>query len=429
MSMLLGKMQKHLPGMKALTSDKKIIDLNLSKTVYIPLVNGRSVAELLVEVGDHIDIGTKIAEVNDRFYVPIFSSVSGEVKSVKKMLHSSMKMVLHLEVAVAEQQRIDSKIQPLAYEQATKEELIKFTEQAGIVGCGGAGFPTYVKYKFAKDVKYLIINAVECEPYITSDYQQMKLFEDELIVGIKAMLKMSEAKECKIAIKKTKKELIKHLISRLESEATINVAVVDDVYPMGWERTLIYALIGKRYDRLPGEVGCIVNNATTAISLARALQTGLPIVHKIVTISGDGIASANNVKVAVGTPIKDIVNQLGGYTSEDILLIAGGPMMGKTIPNENFCITSATNAITILKNTPVEAISCLRCGRCSDYCPAGLQPVRINQASKIKDIAMLDRLAINECIECGMCTYVCPSKIDVAEGVRKAKQYYALKKK
>jgi len=209
----------------------------------------------------------------------------------------------------------------------------------------------------------------------------------------------------------------------------IVVKEVPDVYPMGWERTLVYQLLKKRYDRLPSEIGCIVNNATTAIAFAKAIRTGMPIVEKILTISGNGIKTPANVSVPVGVKTAEIVAKLGGYAAEDVLLIAGGPMMGKTIPNDQFVVTPYGNAVTILKTEKIDSVACLRCGRCNDTCPAGLLPVRINNAEQAADLDTIVKLRADQCIECGLCTYVCPSKLDVAEGVRRAKRILQLKKK
>jgi Na+-translocating ferredoxin:NAD+ oxidoreductase subunit C len=184
----------------------------------------------------------------------------------------------------------------------------------------------------------------------------------------------------------------------------------------------------KRYNRLPSEIGIIVNNVTTAIAFAHALKYGTGIVEKVVTFSGDGLNNPTNVRVPFGTKISEVVAQIGGYSSEDVLVIAGGPMMGKTIPTDEFVITNYTNAITILKNVKIEEMACMRCGRCNDTCPAGLLPVRINNAEQAKDTDLMIKLNADQCIECGLCTYVCPSKIDVTEGVRRAKRVMALRK-
>ena len=192
-----------------------------------------------------------------------------------------------------------------------------------------------------------------------------------------------------------------------------------------WDREVLH----KEYNALPAEAGAIVGNASTAIAIAHAFEDGDAIYEKCLTVSGEGVKKPTNVKVCVGMPVSEIIEACGGYTSENVRLIAGGPMMGKTIVNDMFVVDRAMNAITVLPDKPVDAIACLRCGRCSDHCPSGLQPVRISQALKANDVDEMAKRGASSCIECGLCTYICPSKIDVTENVRKAKRIVAMKKK
>ena len=430
MSIWIGAMQKHLEGHKGLTDHNDIVRVDAGKFVYIPLMSMFSTnIEVLVKEGDSVKVGTMIAKRNDHMTVPFFSSVSGKVVGKQTIMHAVLKPLEHLVIENDGLYEKEQPFSPIDFEKATREELVDFMMNAGIVGCGGAGFPTYMKYKNPQNISTLIINAVECEPYITADYREISNNIDDLVLGVKAMLKLSTAKEAWIAIKSPKKELIAKVRAALVGVSGIVVKEVPDVYPMGWERTLVYQLLKKRYDRLPSEIGCIVNNATTAIAFAKAIRTGMPIVEKTLTISGNGIKNPANVNVPVGVKTSEIVAKLGGYASEDVLLIAGGPMMGKTIPNDQFVVTPYGNAVTILKTEKIDSVACLRCGRCNDTCPAGLLPVRINNAEQAADLDTIVKLRADQCIECGLCTYVCPSKLDVAEGVRRAKRILQLKKK
>ncbi len=430
MSIWIGAMQKHLEGHKGLTDHNEIVRVDAGKFVYIPLMSMFSTnIEVLVKEGDSVKVGTMIAKRNDHMTVPFFSSVSGKVVGKQTIMHAVLKPLEHLVIENDGLYEKEQPFSPIDFEKATREELVDFMMNAGIVGCGGAGFPTYMKYKNPQNISTLIINAVECEPYITADYREISNNIDDLVLGVKAMLKLSTAKEAWIAIKSPKKELIAKVRAALVGVSGIVVKEVPDVYPMGWERTLVYQLLKKRYDRLPSEIGCIVNNATTAIAFAKAIRTGMPIVEKTLTISGNGIKNPANVNVPVGVKTAEIVAKLGGYAIEDVLLIAGGPMMGKTIPNDQFVVTPYGNAVTILKTEKIDSVACLRCGRCNDTCPAGLLPVRINNAEQAADLDTIVKLRADQCIECGLCTYVCPSKLDVAEGVRRAKRILQLKKK
>ena len=430
MPLWVGPMNTHLNGHKELTAHNEIVTVKPKGDVYIPLSNGNNAAvEVLVKEGDKVKVGSLLAKRSVPFIVPIYSSVSGTVGPVKSMMHAVLRPCDHLVIHDDGKYEKIQAFKPLDFEKASREELVDFIMNSGLQGCGGAGFPTYMKYKNPVGIHTLIINAVECEPYITADYRTMKEYIDDLVYGTKALLKASTAKEAIIAIKKNKVEICTKIQALLANEPAIRLFMVPDKYPMGWERTLVYQYTHKRYDKLPSEIGVIVNNATTAVTLAQSLKYGKATDEKIVTFSGDGLKHPVNVRVPYGTTVKDVVDQIGGYSSEDVLIIAGGPMMGKTITTDVFAVTQYANAITILKTKPEEALPCMRCGRCNDTCPAGLLPVRINNAEAAADLDLIAKLSADQCIECGMCSYICPSRIDVTEGVRRAKRALQLRKK
>ncbi len=427
MSLFRGSMRTHINGHKELSEHADIITL-VPEKVAIPLYFGAETdPQIFVQAGDEVKVGTKIAEFSSRFVVPIYSSVSGRVEVIEDRLHQNLKRIKHV-VIVNDKKYTKEENPTLDYETASREELVDFMMNAGIIGCGGAGFPSYVKYKGVKNVDSLIINAVECEPYITSDYKVMETDFDVVLTGIKAMKKMSDAKKVLIAIKKSHPELIQSVSAKLQNEKDITCVSVPDVYPMGWERTLVYQLTKKRYDKLPLEVGCIVNNATTAYMFGKALTTGEPIISRMLTVSGDAVKHPCNVIAPVGSSAHDVIEACGGYTADDVVVCFGGPMMGTTITTDDVSVERQNNAITVLKKAAIDEVACLRCGSCSDHCPSGLQPVRIVQANKLKDMARLEKLDVTKCVECGMCTYVCPSKIAVTENVRRAKRAYQMAK-
>lgn len=426
MSFLIGPMRKHLEGHKELTAHKETLHVAPLAKVYIPIVQGNAKIEVLVKEGDEVKIGTKIAQRNDHFYVPFYASVSGKVIGIEKRMGSNLRPADHLVIENNFKDEIAENLTTLSLD-ATREEIVEFIKEKGLVGCGGAGFPTYVKYQTDK-CKTLIINAVECEPYITSDAYNISANTDMFKLGVQAMFKASNGKECLIGIKESHPDLIKLLNETFAGIEGIKVVPVPDVYPMGWERTLLFELTKQRYDRLPIEVGCIVSNATTAIKLGEAMTKGTPIYEKIVTVSGDAIKEPHNVICRVGTPFSELIKLCGGVTAEEISLLAGGPMMGGSVTKDEVCVGCATNALTVLKYHKVEPVSCLRCGQCVEHCPSSLQPVNINNAFKAKDFDRLVKLHAQDCIECGMCTYVCPSHIDVTEGIRQAKRMMAFRK-
>ncbi len=424
MSILTGPMSHRLNGHKDLTKHGEVLKTIDPDYVWIPLVNGNAPITATVQVGDEVRIGTKIAERNDHFYVPVFSPVSGTVVGIEKFMTSSMTQADHLKIQNDHKHTEEKSFAPLDYEKASWEELLEFVKNSGMIGLGGAGFPTYVKYSNPENVKLFIINAVECEPFLTADYKNIEENMDLLKEGTLALYKLSKAEKGCVAIKQDKVEQIAALQKAFEG-TPIEIRTVPDLYPMGWERTLVYQLTKKRYDKLPIEAGCIVNNASTAIALGDALLNGKGITHKYVTVSGDALNNPQNVYVPIGTKACEIIDAVGGFKNgvDDVFLIAGGPMMGKAIPNDQFVISAPNNGLTVLKNNNDVEVACLRCGRCTETCPSGLQPVRIQMSAAIFDEEELMKLSVMDCIECGMCTWICPSKIEVTENVRRAKNF------
>lgn len=430
MALFLGHMKHHIPGKKDLTESSEVQCLLPKKEAYIPLIAGNNTnLQILVNEGDVVKVGTKLAETTSGFYVPIYSSVSGVYKGTAKRMHNSLRPQNHMVIEVDGNQEAIQAFEPLDYHTATREECVDFVKNAGIVGLGGAGFPAYVKYSKPEGIECVLINAVECEPYITADYRSIMEDVSHLIMGCEIMKKMANTDKVYICIKSSHPDLIEKVQSSLNGTTGIEVKPVPDVYPMGWERVLVREVLHKEYNALPAEAGAIVGNASTAIAIANAFEKGEAIHDKTLTISGEGVKNPCNVKVPVGTPVSEIIEACGGYAADSVRLIAGGPMMGRTIVNDMFVVDRAMNAITVLPHYDDDAIACLRCGRCSDHCPSSLQPVRIGEALKANDLDEMIKRGASSCIECGLCTYICPSHIDVTENVRKAKRLIALKKK
>lgn len=428
MSLLLGPMRKHIHGYKELTDHKPVLVCPTPEVVAIPLMAmGNPNVEVYVQEGDRVLVNQKIASRNDHFVIPLFSSVSGTVKGFKEEFHSwGGRKAKHILI------ENDGKYEavaptPLDDKKATKDEICEHIKMMGIVGCGGAGFPAYMKYQPMKQTDVLIINAVECEPYLTGDYITVNSHLEELVHGTNILQKAGNCSRVLVCIKEDKKESIAKLKEAFREYPSVTVRPVPNVYPMGWERTLVYEVLKKRYDRLPSEVGAIVNNSTTAIMVSRAFRKGTPITSKIVTVSGNGIKEPQNVEVKLGTPLKDVLDTCGGLVSDAVHVLHGGPMMGKAMINDQVTVNFTTNALTVIIEEKIDPIACLRCGACVEHCPAGLMPVKIQDAEKAKNLDMMAKLDANSCIECGLCTYVCPSKIDVTENVRRAKSALRLR--
>ena len=359
-------------------------------------------------VGDYVykyqTIGHK-----ERFNVPIISSVSGTVVDIKDgyikikndLLEKTEKEIINRDV---------SKIK--------KEEFLDIIEKAGIIGMGGAGFPTHMKYKTDKNIELLIVNAVECEPYITADYSIMNEKCNELLEGINNIIRINKINNAILAIKKTNVEVIKKFKEIIDKYPKIELRIVRDIYPMGWERTLIKEVPKKEYNILPIELGIVVNNISTIFAINNALKHDIPLVERIVTITGENVKNPGNVMVKIGTSVNEILKFMGGIL-DDSVLISGGPMMGVEI-NKTDYIKPQMNCILVLPKPKEEnIINCLRCGKCVSACPANLAPVLIKECSNKEELI---KLQVNKCISCGLCSYICPSRIDLRKIVNEKKE-------
>ena len=418
MSIFIGPMRKHIFGNKEQTKHSELLIVDPDE-VSIPLMHANAEIQILVKPGDKVKIGDMIAKRDDRLYVPIFSSVSGTVKAIEKRQATNLKPT---DYCIIENDHQDERIDGFYLkEDSSKDEIVEYMKTIGLLGQGGAGFPSYIKYSTDK-CESLIVNAVECEPYINSDDRNITDNLEYLKQGVKFAIKASNCKKCFICLKKYKKELINKLKDLFNDIELVTVLAVPDVYPMGWERTLVYEVLKKRYEKLPIEAGAIVSNVTSLIELARSAKEGLPIYKKYVTVAGDAVKDPHVVLCRVGTSFKQLIEICGGYTSDSIKLLAGGPMMGASVTKDEVAVTSISNCVLVLKYKVEKELSCLRCGTCVLHCPSGLQPVNIVSSFKAKDFEALAKLKAIDCVECGMCSYVCPSKIEVTEGVRRAKR-------
>jgi electron transport complex, RnfABCDGE type, C subunit len=423
MSFLSGLGRVKLDGQKGLTKDKPIKVIDAPECVYVPLVIGTATQfDIHVAEGDHVCVGTKLATRKD-MYVPIYSPISGTVKGFEKRMHATGRPQNHVVIENDGQNETVKVLDIADVEAMSAQEIVDAMKELGLVGLGGSGFPTYIKYGNVQNITTVVINGVECEPFITSDHVAMKRDVKALFDGVSLMKKAADASLAVIAIKKGKPDLLALLNAEVANYPGIEVKEVPDVYPMGWERTLVKQLTKKDYDRFPSEVGVIVNNASTAIALSKGIRNGEAITKRIVTVSGNGVKDPQNVEVVVGTPFNQIIEAIGGYAdASDGFVLSGGPMMGKSVMNDQFVISSYTNSVTCMIRENIESLPCLKCGECTSHCPAHLQPVKIIQAEKRADVEMLEKLDVMRCIECGMCTYICPSKIEVTDFVSKAKR-------
>ena len=403
-------------------SIKEIQEFKKPDCIYIPLVLGNDIdLTVIPKVGEYVYKGSLVAYSKGNFKRVIHSSISGHVKNITDKIHpngNTVKMMI-IENDFKEQLEHRNGIKEDIHKY-TKEEFIEKLKENGIVGMGGAGFPTYAKYDTKEKIKVLIVNAVECEPYITADYTLLKEHINEILECIDAIAEINKIDECIIGIKGSHKELVNLVNQYAGTYLKISVGTVPDKYPMGWERALIKKVTGLDYDRLPLEKNIVVNNVSTIYSIYQTLKTGLPNMERLVTISGEYIDEPVNMLVKIGTPVLSIIEKLG-YKDKDMTIVTGGPMMGHSLPNMDTCITKETNAILLLP--PVDNLietNCMHCGKCIKYCPAGLYPINIkNSINNKKKLTVLNPSA---CIECGLCSYICPARIPLRDFVIKGKQ-------
>jgi len=417
----------HLPehrGHKELSQNKPPFIYLKPEDVYIPLIEQGTPCEAKVKVGDRVKVGQVIAERTDRFSIPLHASISGEVVAVtQRMWHASGRMVPCIQIKNDFQETKAETIKPNNVEALSREDIINIVRECGVVGLGGSGFPAYVKYKTKTPIDVIIINAVECEPYITADYVLIKKHLDEMLRGAEYIRRAARANRIVIAIKEYKRELIEKIQLRLTDKMTIYP--VKDVYPAGWEKYLVQHITGKTYKGLPAEAGAVVNNSGTAIAVCHAVEDNMPLMEKMVTITGKGIKDPINVYTKVGTKINDIIEAIGGYSDdlEDTYFIAGGPMTGVALKFDTLVVNRCLSSVIVMPKE-VRKINpeCMGCGKCNEVCPVFLAPIQIKEALASNDIELLKTYKPELCMECGLCSYLCPSRIELTDHVAKAKK-------
>ena len=428
LSFKLGK--THVPHRKN-TAGMQAVRMSAPNSVLIPMSQHIGApAVVTVKPGDKVYVGTLIGEAQGYVSSPVHSSVSGVVKKIERFLQSSGRKCDAVLIESDGEMTIDPAIAPPKV--TNFDEFSAAVRASGLVGLGGAGFPTAVKLDAEKKgvVRKIIINGAECEPYITSDTRTMLDDTDYIVKGIALLENYLSAEEIVFGIEKNKKECIEKLREVFSTDSKVRVDVMPDTYPQGAEKILIYNTTGLVVPEgaLPADVGCVVMNVTSLAFLAKYMETGVPLVEKCLTVDGSAIKNPMNVIAPIGTSFEEIISFTCGYSEEAGKVLYGGPMMGVSMYSTSDPIFKNTNAIVAMNKrdaAPKMQRACIHCGRCVSACPMGLNPTLFAKSMKVEDSAeRLDRLTeakINLCIECGCCSFVCPSSRPLVETNRLAK--------
>ncbi|MFA4843486.1 MAG: electron transport complex subunit RsxC [Candidatus Margulisiibacteriota bacterium] len=384
--------------------------------------------EPLVKAGDRVVEGQKIAASAKFISAPLHASISGQVTSVDKEA---------IVIAAAEGVSTEAHyVGQWSYEEFTPEQIRQAVRSAGIVGLGGAAFPTHVKLTppAGKQIETVIINGCECEPYITCDHRLMVERAGDVIYGARAIAKAVGASKIIIAIENNKQDAIKELGARNTENGTQggSVEVLQTKYPQGGEKMLIKSLTGKEVPSggLPSDIGVVVQNVGTAVAIAEAVRLGKPLIERVVTVTGTGVKKPQNLKARLGTSFRELIEQCGGLTADAVKVLMGGPMTGIAVPELDLPLLKGNNCLLVMNKKEAVAYEekdCIRCGRCIKSCPVGLTPNFLAEFAKLKNWDAAADYRVADCIECGCCAYVCPSRIYLVQYFKLAKKELLLK--
>ena len=422
---------------KDLTKDFPIVNVLPKKELVYPLSQHIGApATPIVKKGDRVLRGQMIAEATGFVSAPIHSSVSGTVKAIEPRRVVTGDMVMSIIV------ENDEKYEEVPYQVCedldtlSNEEIIAKIKDAGVVGMGGAGFPTYVKVspKNPKNIDYVIANCAECEPYLTSDYRRMMEEPEKLVNGMKIMLRLFENAHGILAVEDNKPDCIEKLRNLTKDETRIQVKELKTKYPQGSERQLIYASCGRRLHsaKLPSDVGCIVDNVDTIVAIYHAVVEGRPLMERIITVTGDCVRNPRNYKVHIGMNYHELLDESGNFTKKPAKIISGGPMMGFSLFQLDVPTTKTASALLCLSRDDVsreKETACINCGRCAAVCPSRILPGRLADFAERGQEEEFIKCNGMECIECGCCIYVCPAKKHLTQSIKSMRKMQLAKKK
>lgn len=422
---------------KDLSKDKPIREVLPKGDLVYPLSQHIGApAKAIVQKGDRVLTGQKIAEAGGFVSAPIYATVSGTVKAVEPR---RVTVGDHVMCIVIENDGLYEEVEfhPVAsLGELSREDILKRIQEAGVVGMGGAGFPTHVKLspKEPDKIEFVIANCAECEPYLTSDYRRMIEEPEKLIDGLKIELSLFENARGILAVEDNKPDCIDKLKKLTKDEPKITVKAIKTKYPQGSERQLIYAVTGRAINSsmLPADAGCIVNNVDTLVAVHHAVMDGRPLMHRIVTVTGDAIADPCNFIVRIGTNYHELVDEAGGFLKKPVKIVSGGPMMGFAIFDLDVPATKTSSALLCMTEDDVakwEPGACINCGRCVEVCPGRVVPSKLADFAEHYDEEKFLAYDGMECCECGCCSYVCPAKRRLTQSIKSMRKIQLAKRK
>ena len=382
-------------------------------------------ANPVVQVGDTVKVGQKIGEASAFISAPVHSSVSGTVVAVEPRLHATRGSEVMAVVIESDGKNIlHESVKPhKGYEELTPDEIIEIVREAGIVGMGGAGFPTAVKLKPNKPIEAVILNGCECEPLLTADHRVLLEFADDIIYGLKAVLKTVDAQKGIIVIEDNKPDAIALMEEKVADCENIEVVTARTKYPQGAEKTLIKRVTGRTVPRggLPADVGVVVSNISTVKAISDAIRTGMPLIERVATVTGEKIKKPGNYIVKIGTSVKDMIDYCGGTTDDDVQIKMGGPMMGFELTDLDVPMMKGSNGIIAVDTDQTQPMECIKCGRCVDVCPMELSPLYFAKYADEQNWQGMKDMNVMDCVECRSCEFICSSKIPLVSKIKAGK--------
>ncbi len=406
------------------TADIAPVKMTTQKVSLLTSMHIGKPAKVIVKVGDVVKVGTLVAEADGFVSSNIYSSVSGKVAKIQSALISNGSYADEIIIESDGEMTIDEGVKAPVI--GSKEDLLNAVKNSGVVGLGGAGFPTNVKLSTDKNIEYLVVNGAECEPYITSDTRTMVDRADDMAIAIDALVKYLNIGKVIIAIEKNKKTAIANMKEMAAKLPKTEVKVLTAMYPQGGEKVLVYHSTGRTIGQgqLPIDVGCVVLNCTTVATIGAFIKTGMPLVEKCITVDGGAVKEPKNVIAPIGTAIEDVINFCGGLKEDPVKVLYGGPMMGIAVPDLSVPVLKQTNAVVALTAKEAKApkqTNCIRCGACTNNCPFGINPPLIAKGYKNSDVDMMKKGGVEICMECGCCSFNCPAKRPIVQTNKLAK--------